>query len=224
MTFKQTHLYTFLTNQKKGFPIPTPTPSLSGTLLLSGHDFVRRSDIISRHNITHILNCAAEIDAPPDINPTTYTYFKCPFIDHPNEDLLRKLPEALDFIAQALKSANNTLVVHCILGISRSSSMVAAFLMKAGKLSMHQAIDIIKKVHPRTRPNPGFQKQLEWFAAMKYSVDPRYPPYKKWHRNIHTPFSIRNNLPKLWEKEYSRRQNAICISCGEHEMYAELMW
>ncbi len=220
MSFKQTSLYTLLTNQKKGSRVPTP--SLNGTLLLAGHDFVRCTDTISKHNITHILNCAAEIDVPGDNNDCV-TYLKYPFLDHPNEDILRKLPEALDFIGNVLKT-NNTLVVHCYLGISRSTSLVAAFLMKSRKLSVLKALGIIKKVHPRAHPNPGFYKQLEWFNAMNYSVDPGYPPYKKWKQDIHTPFSIQNNLPQLWEKEYSRRKNVTCIACAEHEICFEFMW
>ena len=217
MSFKQTSLYTFLTNQKKGSLIPTP----SGTLFLAGYDFVRHIDTIEIHKITHILNCAAEIDAPDDMGSNTY--LKCPFLDHPNEDILRKLPEALDFIEMALKS-DNTLVVHCNLGISRSASIVAAFLMQSEKLSMQKALAIIKKAHPRSRPNPGFQKQLEWFGAMNYSVDSCYHPYKKWRQKLHTPFSIQNNLGKLWEQEYIRRKNVTGIACAEHEMCAELMW
>jgi len=223
MSFKQTPLYTFLIDQKKGSPIPIPPTipsSQSGTLLLAGYDFVRYNGTFSSLNITHILNCAVEIDVPDDVK--SITYLKCPFLDHPNEDILRKLSEALDFIKMALKS-NNTLVIHCNHGISRSTSIVAAFLMQSGKLSMQKALAIIKKEHPRSCPNPGFQKQLEWFGAMDYSVDPRYPPYKKWKRELHTPFSIQNNLPKLWEQEYIRRKKTTCIACADHEMYVELM-
>jgi len=222
MAFKQTPLYEFLTNQKKGSPVPTP--SLSGTLLLAGYDFVRHIDTISKHNITHILNCAAEIDVPGDANPNTY--LKYPFLDHPSEDILRKLPGALDFIEKTLRS-DNTLVVHCNLGISRSPSIVAAFLMRSEKLSMQKALAVIKKAHPRSRPNPGFQKQLEWFGDMNYSVDPRYSPYKKWCLATHNPFSIQNNLLKLWGQEYIRRKNrrgggiawAELEMCADHEMW-----
>ena len=219
MSFKQTSLYSWLTNQKKGSSVPTPT--FNGTLLLAGHDFVQCTDTISKHNITHILNCAAEIDVPEDID--AITYLKYPFLDHPNEDILRKLPEVLDFIENVLKT-NNTLVVHCNLGISRSTSLVTAFLMRSGKLSVQKALGVIKKVHPRSCPNPGFQKQLEWFNDMNYSVDPRYPPYKKWNQDVHAPFSIQNNLPKLGEQEYIRRKNGTCIACADHEMCAEFMW
>ena len=42
--------------------------------------------------------------------------------DVPSTDLLRELPNAVDFIAQAVDSGSNVLV-HCMAGISRSTTV-----------------------------------------------------------------------------------------------------
>jgi len=50
--------------------------------------------------------------------------------------------------------------VHCAYGISRSSTLVVAFLMKKLKIKFYDAFSYVKKKRPISRPNLGFQKEL----------------------------------------------------------------
>lgn len=51
-------------------------------------------------------------------------------------------------------------LVHCVLGVSRSTSLVLAYLMKYKNMSLKNAFDFVASRRPCVRPNPGFWRQL----------------------------------------------------------------
>jgi protein-tyrosine phosphatase len=58
--------------------------------------------------------------------------------------------------------------VHCLAGVSRSTMVMAAFLMKKNKCSADSALNFIAKVNPSIDPNPHFLKGLsEWETFLK---------------------------------------------------------
>jgi dual specificity phosphatase 12 len=57
-------------------------------------------------------------------------------------------------------SKNQGVLVNCAAGISRSTSLVTAYLMRKYKLTATNAIHKIKSVRPCMNPNSGFIRQL----------------------------------------------------------------
>ena len=55
--------------------------------------------------------------------------------------------------------------MHCVAGVSRSASIVCAYLMASKGMSLEQARQLCKKQRPCTRPNETFLKELKDFAA-----------------------------------------------------------
>jgi protein-tyrosine phosphatase len=53
--------------------------------------------------------------------------------------------------------------VHCAAGVSRSASVVIAFLMKEFKMKFQEAFDFVKERRPQIMPNSNFRSQLEIF-------------------------------------------------------------
>ncbi|CAF0788467.1 unnamed protein product [Brachionus calyciflorus] len=51
-------------------------------------------------------------------------------------------------------------MVHCVLGVSRSTSLVLAYLMKYKNMSLKSALDLVSSKRSCVRPNPGFWRQL----------------------------------------------------------------
>jgi protein-tyrosine phosphatase len=80
-------------------------------------------------------------------------------LDMPFENLLRHFRPAIDFIAKAIKSGG-VVLVHCYAGVSRSASVVIAYLMKELGLPALDAMTYVRKRRPIIFPNPGFQRQL----------------------------------------------------------------
>jgi protein-tyrosine phosphatase len=54
-------------------------------------------------------------------------------------------------------------LVHCHAGVSRSATLVIAYLMQEKRLTFDEAFSYASKFRPVIFPNQGFQKQLkEW--------------------------------------------------------------
>lgn len=125
------------------------------------------SDIakLQKENITHVLNCAQgtkfnQID-------TSASYFKGAGIEYhgikANDIITFKMaPEfnkAADFLENALKTKGNKVYVHCHQGISRSATIVLAFLMLKRGIPLMEALKTIREKRS-IHPNDGFVKQL----------------------------------------------------------------
>ena len=56
-----------------------------------------------------------------------------------------------------------SVLVHCVQGVSRSVSMVIAYLMKHKKWSYDQALAFVRSKRPQAKPNPAFAAQLQQY-------------------------------------------------------------
>jgi hypothetical protein len=69
--------------------------------------------------------------------------------------------QAYDFMLGAMQDDGaGAVLVHCAGGISRSSALVAAFLMRHRRWSLAQALACIRARHPAAAPNYSFIGQL----------------------------------------------------------------
>ncbi|THH10128.1 hypothetical protein EW145_g1543 [Phellinidium pouzarii] len=66
-------------------------------------------------------------------------------------------------------------LVHCVMGISRSTTIVCAYLMATRHISPSVALKFIRKRRPLAHPNYGFRRQLAIFADCDYFEDYRGP-------------------------------------------------
>ena len=64
------------------------------------------------------------------------------------------------FINLAL-AANDGVLVHCHSGISRSVTLVVAYLIAERGFSLDAAIAHVCEARPQARPNPGFMRRLQ---------------------------------------------------------------
>lgn len=86
-------------------------------------------------------------------------YKYIPMDDSPTQDLVSNLPDALNFISWQLEKGH-TVLVHCAAGISRSASVVIAYLMMTYDMPFRAAYGYVKARRPIINPNPGFMHQL----------------------------------------------------------------
>ena len=66
---------------------------------------------------------------------------------------------AIEFIETALNSDGRVLV-HCWRGVSRSATIVIAYIMRSRRLQYEAALTVVKGQRSCVDPNPGFQTQL----------------------------------------------------------------
>jgi protein-tyrosine phosphatase len=75
--------------------------------------------------------------------------------------LTYRLNECIEFINDCLKTKKEGCLVHCNAGVSRSVSIVIAYMINTGmSIDFDQSLSIIRKTRAQARPNDGFRQQL----------------------------------------------------------------
>lgn len=125
-----------------------------------------------KHKMTHCLNCRMNGSTP---FKGTVKYKVLKLVDEPAEDLVKQVNIAYDFIDSARKEGGKILVhcdgeyspqkKRCSTNQSRSTAILAGYLMKAKKIKYKDADKIIqssrKKMYQKpSKPNHGFIQQL----------------------------------------------------------------
>ena len=106
--------------------------------------------------INYVLNCAIEC---MESFPAGIKYCHLKLSDSPSFKIIHYLEKATSFINQA-QINNGVILVHCQLGISRSTSCVIAYMIKYMGYTAKNALNFIKKKRPQVMPNFGFLQQL----------------------------------------------------------------
>ena len=112
---------------------------------------------LQNYKITHILCCAKGIK---NFFPDNFTYLNLEILDSENINIKQHFQESYKFIDDAIKNNGNVLV-HCHAGISRSSTIVIAYIMKSQKMSFDKVLDLMKAKRDKVKPNDGFIQQLK---------------------------------------------------------------
>ncbi|XP_018402790.1 PREDICTED: dual specificity protein phosphatase 19-like [Cyphomyrmex costatus] len=127
--------------------------SIISGLYLGSQDSAVCIDILKKYEIRHILSIGVNLlEKYDDIQ-----YHTCDLLDLPESDILPSIKKCIDIIHTNLKE---NILVHCNAGVSRSASIVIAYLMIIKKLSYDEAYNIVKRARSCIRPNDGFIKQL----------------------------------------------------------------
>jgi len=138
-------------------PIPGSGQIASEVLpwLFVGGEHAASRSVLRENGIGYVLNCCQNL---PFASQETHNQ-KVPLQDLPNEQLASHLPQAFAFMDRA-KAAGGKCLVHCRMGISRSVSVVLAYLVMRQGRRLSQAWEHMTTCHPAARPNRGFVEQL----------------------------------------------------------------
>lgn len=123
--------------------------------LYLGSVFELATSLQMNRNIKYVLNCTRDIDVPDGV-----TSMRVPVSDDPMEDISSYFIPAIEFIEKARKNDDGCIFVHCYAGISRSTTIVTAYLVYRG-MTLKTALSHILSLRPRICPNEGFFNQLK---------------------------------------------------------------
>lgn len=148
----------FNPDEYKSHQITHPSKITDYIFLGSYQNAINESEL-KKLKIKYILNCAHECSNFPYKN-IHYKHIK--LFDDPNFDLSKYFASAFSFINDAVKTKSNILI-HCAMGVSRSSAIVIAYLMKSKRMSFKEAFYFVKKRRSIIFPNFGFMSQLSQY-------------------------------------------------------------
>ncbi|KAL6282657.1 hypothetical protein ACE6H2_013586 [Prunus campanulata] len=105
-----------------------------------------------------------------------------PLRDTDDENLLDYLDVCVDFIDESRKKGS--VLVHCFAGVSRSASIITAYLMRTEHLSQEDALGSLRQSCDIVCPNDGFLDQLKMYEEMGFKVDRASPIYKSFRLKV----------------------------------------
>lgn len=141
---------------------------------------------LEKNNITHIISLLR--DNVKDMTLAGFTQLHVQIDDDDEEDILQYFETTNNFIQQARREGASVLV-HCIAGISRSVTVVSAYLLQQAlharpssnpQSTVESTIKSIKKYRPVANPNNSFREQLLIYLECECQVSLEKPAYKNW--------------------------------------------
>ena len=125
---------------------------IDNQLYLGAREGAEDEEIIKERNIQSILSiCTCSVAVPSMIKE----YKMIELDDDPNETIDHYFDTAFEFLDNCTKPV----LVHCEAGMSRSATIVIAWLMHQGK-TLNQAYRYVKEKRTLISPNNGFFNKL----------------------------------------------------------------
>uniref|UniRef100_A0A3P8S387 Dual specificity phosphatase 22b n=1 Tax=Amphiprion percula TaxID=161767 RepID=A0A3P8S387_AMPPE len=129
-------------------------------LYLGNFKDARDREQLARNNITHILSI--HDSAAPILQEMTYLCISA--ADLPTQNLTQHFKESIMFMHESRLKGEGCLV-HCLAGVSRSVTLVVAYIMTVTGLGWQEALAAVRVARPCAGPNLGFQRQLQEFET-----------------------------------------------------------
>ncbi|ORE05904.1 DSPc-domain-containing protein [Rhizopus microsporus var. microsporus] len=105
-------------------------------------------------------------------HPSDIIYHKLNW-EHNQDNLVLELEKAIDIIDRS-RSVNQNILVHCQCGVSRSATVIIAYIIKTLKLPMQDAYNHVKNLSPAVNPNLSLLFQLREFEQFTLKKKPHF--------------------------------------------------
>ena len=115
----------------------------------------RGADKLRALHCKYIINCCGA----KNVFATDFTYLTFSLKDDTKQEVEHTFDPAIAMIEQAARE-KNAVVVHCMAGKSRSATVVLAYLVKARRMTLKDALDFVQSKRAQVAPNAGFMKQV----------------------------------------------------------------
>ncbi|KAL8550583.1 hypothetical protein ACS0TY_009130 [Phlomoides rotata] len=164
-------------------------------IYLGSDAIAKNREILRQSGITHVLNCVGFV---------CHEYFKNDLVyrtlwlkDSPSEDITSILYDVFDYF-EDVREQGGRVLVHCCHGVSRSTSLVIAYIMWKEGQSFDDAFQYVKEGREVANPNVGFacqllqcQKRVHALPASPTSV------LRMYHMAPHSPHDPLHLVPKM---------------------------
>ncbi|KAF7834465.1 protein-tyrosine-phosphatase MKP1-like isoform X1 [Senna tora] len=161
-----------------------------------GSDTVAKNhDLLRQNGITHVLNCVGFVC--PEYFKSDFVYKTLWLQDSPTEDITSILYDVFDYF-EDVREQGGRVLVHCCQGVSRSTSLVIAYLMWREGQSFEDAFQYVKTARGVTNPNMGFACQLLQCQKRVHAMPASPNSVRRMYRMApHSPYDPLHLVPKM---------------------------
>lgn len=161
-----------------------------------GSELVAKNrEVLRQNRITHVLNCVGFVC--PEYFKGDLVYKTLWLQDSPSEDITSILYDVFDYFEE-VREQNGRVLVHCSSGVSRSTSLVIAYLMWKEEKSFDDAFKYVKAARGVTNPNMGFACQLLQCQKRVHAVPASPNSVLRMYRMApHSPYDPLHLVPKM---------------------------
>lgn len=163
---------------------------------------VIKPDVIRKKQINFIVNATIE---EPNLYFKNGDYLKIRISDHP----YARIDVYFDVVADKIKANKENggkTLVHCVAGVSRSTSLCLAYLIKYENMTLRTAYKHVKGIRPIIRPNCGFWRQLIDYEARLLG--------KSSVKMVESKWGPEEPVPDLYVDEIKETSNGIGLGSG----------
>ena len=124
-------------------------------------------DFLVSRKITHVLTALEGPFSTPELVVAQVHHMNVVLLDCERERISDVFERTTEFIRSALLTGGSV-YVHCMMGMSRSPTLVAAYLITEKGMTDEEALNYLQSVRPIVDPNDGFRRalsELYWSAA-----------------------------------------------------------
>lgn len=128
-------------------------------LFLGDIGYTYDSEFLIEYNIKHIITILENDHKTKAMVDLHINHVLIKLDDNETEPIYDIFDFSSNYIHKALEKNENVLV-HCFAGVSRSPTLVIAYLIKYQKMRFEQAFEFVRNARIQICPNEGFIKAL----------------------------------------------------------------
>ncbi|KAI3467612.1 hypothetical protein Pfo_024275 [Paulownia fortunei] len=164
-------------------------------IYLGSDAIAKNREILRQNGITHVLNCVGFVC--PEYFKNELVYKTLWLQDCPSEDITSILYDVFDYF-EDVREQGGRVLVHCCQGVSRSTSLVIAYLMWKEGQSFDDAFQHVKAARGVTNPNVGFACQLLQCQKRVHALPASPTSVLRMYRMApHSPYDPLHLVPKM---------------------------
>eukprot|EP00413_Alexandrium_margalefii_P015955 CAMPEP_0204524020 /NCGR_PEP_ID=MMETSP0661-20131031/7152_1 /ASSEMBLY_ACC=CAM_ASM_000606 /TAXON_ID=109239 /ORGANISM="Alexandrium margalefi, Strain AMGDE01CS-322" /LENGTH=216 /DNA_ID=CAMNT_0051529749 /DNA_START=36 /DNA_END=686 /DNA_ORIENTATION=- len=151
-------------------------------LYLGGVQAVADTQSLVEQGIRAVCCCCRELEFPSSDWCKDLNYYRVDVEDMGGEPIDLYFPEATEFI-HSWVSREQPVLVHCRAGVSRSASVVIAYLIAYQGYTLHDAFFLVRSHRSIITPNLGFMEKLGDFEEAQRGHQPTIEinKYESWY-------------------------------------------
>jgi len=139
------------------FTFEAEIDKITSKIFLGNEEAQKRKRVLKALGVTNILVMGSGLDI---LHKDDFIYKRIEIDDFYSENIGQYFEETYNFIEKAI----GNVYVHCVAGISRSPSVVIAYIMRKEGKNFEEAMQFVKERRTCVNPNEGFIKQLKKYG------------------------------------------------------------